>query len=169
MNPKFLYGFIGLLLIGFVGLVVVNKQTAPPRPGIAHSDKGRQHVEQKSYSTNEPPTSGDHADPIAWGVYETEQRDDQLIHNMEHGGIVVTYRPDLPQNELAQLRQLLSTPFSETGFEPKKIVIAPRKTNKAPIVLSSWQRSETLQSYDKQAIMTYTKRNLGKSPEPLAS
>ncbi len=90
MNPKFLYGFIGILFIGFAVLVVISKQSETPRPGVAHKDEGRQHVEQKSYSTNEPPTSGDHAEPVAWGVYETEQRDDQLIHNMEHGGIVVT-------------------------------------------------------------------------------
>lgn len=169
MNPKFLYGFIGILLVGFAVLVFTSKQAETPRPGIAHNDKGRQHVEQKSYSASEPPTSGDHAAPVAWGVYETEQRDDQLIHNMEHGGIVVTYAPDISENELAQLKGLLAKPFSEPRFAPTKIVLAPRKLNKASIVLSSWNRSETLDTFNKEAVMTYVKRNLGKSPEPLAS
>jgi len=169
MNPKFLYGFLALLLVGFGALVIVNKQSETPRPGVAHADKGREHVEQKNYSGSELPTSGDHADPVAWGVYETEQRDDQLIHNLEHGGIVATYRPDISDNELSQLKQLLAKPFSESGFEPTKIVIAPRKLNEAPIVLSSWQRSEKLNTFNKETVMTYVKRNLGKSPEPLAS
>lgn len=170
MNPKLLYGFIGILLVGFAALIVLSKQSEAPRPGIAHKDEGRQHVEQKNYSGSELPTSGAHAaSPVAWGVYDTDQRDDQLIHNLEHGGIVVTYRPDIPTNELTQLKQLLAEPFSEPGFEPKKIVIAPRKQNKAPIVLSSWLRSESLQNYDKATIIKYVKRNLGKSPEPLAS
>lgn len=169
MNPKLPYGFIAVLLIGFGVLVFVDKKTETPRPGVAHEDKGREHVEQKSYTDSELPTSGPHASPVAWGVYETEQRDDQLIHNLEHGGIVVTYRPDTPEAELIKIKELLSKPFSEPGFEPTKIVVAPRESNKAPIVLSSWQRSETLQNYDKETVMTYVKRNLGKSPEPLAS
>lgn len=169
MNPKLLYGFIGILLIGFGVLVFTSKQSETPRPGVAQKDQGRQHVEQKSYTASEPPTSGDHASPVEWGVYETEQRDDQLIHNMEHGGIVVTYRPDTPMSELTELKQLLAKPFSEPGFAPTKIVIAPRETNKAPIVLSSWQRSESLETFNKETVMTYVKRNLGKSPEPLAS
>lgn len=169
MNSKFLYGFITVLLVGFVALIVVNKQSETPRPGVAHEDNGRKHVEKKEYSEGELPTSGDHASPVAWGAYETEQRDDQLIHNLEHGGIVVTYRPDISESELAALKRLLIKPFSEPKFQPTKIVLAPRATNKASIVLSSWQRSETLQSFDKGKVMKYVKRNLGKSPEPLAS
>ncbi len=168
MNPKFLYGFIGILLVGFAGLVVVSKQSETPRPGVAHADEGRNHVEQKNYTEDEVPTSGDHAAPVAWGVYETEQRDDQLIHNLEHGGIVVTYRPDIPTNELGELKRLLSKPYSEPKFAPTKIVLAPRPANKEKIVLSSWQRSQSLDVYDKNLVINYVKRNLGKSPEPLA-
>ncbi len=169
MNPKVLYGFIGILLVGFAVLVITDKQSETPRPGVTHSDKGREHVEQKNYSEEELPTSGPHASPVAWGVYAIEQRDDQLIHNLEHGGIVATYRPDIPKAELTKLTQLLSKPFSESGFEPTKIVIAPRKLNEAPIVLSSWQRSQKLNTFNKETVIMYVKRNLGKSPEPLAS
>ena len=140
MNPKFLYGFIGILLVGFAALVVVSKQSEPPRPGIAHTDEGRKHVERKDYSDNELPTSGDHASPVAWGVYETQQRDDQLIHNLEHGGIVVTYRPDIPSSQLNDLKRLVSKPYSEPKFAPTKIVLAPRPANEESIVLSSWQQ-----------------------------
>lgn len=168
MNPKLLYGFIAVLFVGFAALVVVSKQSETPRPGVAHADEGRKHVEQKNYSESEVPTSGDHASPVAWGVYDTEQRDDQLIHNLEHGGIVVTYRPDIPTSELSELKRLLLKPYSEPKFAPTKIVLAPRPANKEKIVLSSWQRSQSLDVYDKGLVINYVKRNLGKSPEPLA-
>ena len=42
-----------------------------------------------------PPTSGPHwrhaADP---GFYGTELPDEELVHNLEHGQIVVSYNPD---------------------------------------------------------------------------
>lgn len=169
MNPKVTYGLIGLLVIGFAALVIWNKQAETPRPGIAQKDLGRQHVEEKSYSSSQLPTSGPHASPVKWGVYESEQRDDQLIHNMEHGGIVVTYKPGISDTELSQLTRLLGSPFSEPKFAPTKIVLAPRSKNQSQIVLSSWRRSQSLETYNKETIIMYVKRNLGKSPEPLAS
>jgi hypothetical protein len=106
--------------------------------------------------------------PVSWGVYDTEVRDDQLIHNMEHGGIYISYQPSLPKEQVEKLKELLSAPFSDPQFQPRKIVLAPRVENKSPIELSSWRRSEALASYDQQKIKDYITRNLGKSPEPLA-
>ncbi len=44
-----------------------------------------------------PATSGPHWDPSGianWGVYSTPQPETQLIHNLEHGGIVIWYDAD---------------------------------------------------------------------------
>ncbi len=162
---------IGAIVIAFGGALVIgkiNRPPEPPRPGIEQADHGREHVNSKEYGGDQPPTSGSHANPVAWGVYDTEVRDDQVIHNMEHGGIYVSYQPGLPKDQIEKLTQLLSEPFSDQKFQPKKIVLAPRATNKSPIELSSWRRSQTLASYDQAKIEDYIKRNLGKSPEPLA-
>ncbi len=43
-------------------------------------------------------TSGPHWDPSGianWGVYTTPQNESQVIHNLEHGGIVIWYDPAL--------------------------------------------------------------------------
>ena len=162
---------LATVVVGFIAFIIVSKITAPPeppRPGIEQADHGREHVSSKEYGGDQPPTSGSHANPVAWGVYDTEVRDDQAIHNMEHGGIYVSYQPDLPQDQIEKLKKLLSEPFSNPEFQPKKIVLAPRAANKSPIVLSSWRRSESLASYDQKKIEEYITRNLGKSPEPLA-
>ncbi|MFZ2126424.1 MAG: DUF3105 domain-containing protein [Candidatus Microsaccharimonas sp.] len=162
---------LAVIAVGFTGTIVavkLNGPPEPPRPGTEQSDNGREHVDSKEYGGDQPPTSGPHASPLAWGVYGTEVRDDQVIHNMEHGGIYVSYRPDLPQNEIAKLQALLSEPYSNPEFKPTKIVLAPRTANASPIELSSWQRNEKLQTYDQAKVEEYIKRNLGKSPEPLA-
>lgn len=171
MTIRPLPAVLAVAVLGFVVVVVVGKMTAPPeppRPGVEQSDYGREHVKNKDYDGDQPPTSGPHASPLAWGVYKTEIRDDQVIHNMEHGGVYISYQPNLPKDQIEKLKKLLSQPFSDPKFQPKKIVLAPRAANESPIVLSSWLRSETLIAYDQKKIEDYVTRNLGKSPEPLA-
>ncbi len=170
-NKKF-YIALSVIVLGFVGLIVFAKLGAPPeplRPGVEQKDLGREHVPSANYGGEQPPTSGSHASPVSWGQYDTEVRDDQIIHNLEHGGVYVSYRPDLSKDQVTKLVELLTEPFSDSKFQPKKIVLAPRANNKYPIELSSWLRSETLTSYNKDAIKDYIVRNLGKSPEPLAN
>lgn len=162
---------LAVIGLGFTGAIIVAKTNGPPeppRPGVEQSDHGREHVNSKKYGGDQPPTSGSHASPVAWGAYDTEVRDDQAIHNMEHGGVYISYQPSLPKEQIDKLTKLLSAPYSNPEFQPKKIVLAPRATNKSPIELSSWRRSESLTSYDAKKIEDYIVRNLGKSPEPLA-
>lgn len=171
MTIRPLPAVLAVAVLGFVVVVVVGKMTAPPeppRPGVEQSDYGREHVKSKEYGGVQPPTSGPHASPVSWGVYDKEVRDDQAIHNMEHGGVFVSYQPSLSKDQIDKLKELLSEPFSNPEFQPKKIVLAPRAANKSPIELSSWRRSEALASYDQKKIEEYMTRNLGKSPEPLA-
>jgi hypothetical protein len=162
---------LAVIATGFTAAIIVvklNGPSEPPRPGTEQGDNGREHVDSKEYGGDQPPTSGPHASPLSWGLYDTEVRDDQVIHNMEHGGIYVSYQPSLPKDQIEKLTNLLFEPFSDSEFQPKKIILAPRAANKSPIELSSWRRSEELQSYDQAKVEEYIKKNLGKSPEPLA-
>lgn len=161
---------LATVVVGFIAVIIVSKITAPPeppRPGVEQSDQGREHA-RKEHGGDEPPTSGPHADPVAWGLYRTEIRDDEALHNLEHGGVYVSYRPDLPEDEVDKLKALLFAPYSDSEFQPRKIIMAPRENNKAPIVLSSWLRSEKLENFDAEKIKEYVTRNTGKSPEPFA-
>jgi len=169
MSNKIFYGFIALVVVGFIAFTITNKEPAKPRPGIEHSDNGRKHVQAKKYGGDEPPTSGDHAEPLAWQVYDQEVPDANVIHNMEHGGIYVSYRPDLPKDQIDKIKALFSKPYSNPKFSPIKAVVAPRAEDKAPIVMSSWTRSESFQSFDEAKMIEYYLANIGKSPEPGAS
>lgn len=56
---------------------------------------GQDHIQPTdplpNYNSN-PPTSGPHLSPAApWGAYDVELDDRQAIHNLEHGGVWITY------------------------------------------------------------------------------
>lgn len=171
---KVLIGAIALVVL-FFGAVFYMKVTQPEEPqiGTQTADEGRKHIAREE--SHEPyksdfPTSGPHyADdqsPTKWGVYEEELPDEILVHNMEHGGIVVTYKPDLASKEIQKLKKLFSTPYSNKDFKPLKAIVIPRTKNKDPITLGAWRYSLNLQIYDEQQLIAFYKQRLGESPEP---
>lgn len=168
MNLKIVLPIIAVVAIGVVVFARSSEKPEAPRPGIEHADDGRNHVQTKEYGGEETPTSGDHASPLAWQYYSTEIPDANTIHNLEHGGIYVSYRPDLPQEQVQRLRELFFEPFSDDKFKPTKAIMAPRAANKDAIVISSWRRSMTLESFDEAKLKEYYLANFGKSPEPSA-
>jgi len=169
MNSKLFYGILALLVIGFAVAAVTLREPKMERVGDEHDDDGREHVKSKDYGDGpEPPTSGAHADPMPWGVYDRELPDVNTIHKLEHGGIYVSYQPDLPKEQVQAMKDLLFAPYADQGFKPNKVILAPRAANKSPIVVSSWRRSIKLDTYNKDAIVEYYLANAGKSPEPLA-
>ena len=89
-------------------------------------------VTENCYTSN-PPTSGSH-DPVAvqWGIYDEPQRKEQLLHNMEHAGVVVWYNctgcedviselKDIVLGYLEDGRLLVMTPYPE--MEPDTIAL----------------------------------------------
>lgn len=174
MSNKFFIGLISLLTIGSLGFLLISKNNSPatPRPGIAHKDLGTKHVqgiENRPNEGGEPRTSGDHAfQPLPWQAYEQEIPDASVIHNMEHGGIYISYRPDLPKDQVEKIKALFFEPFSKKKFTPNKAIMAPRPQNESPIILSSWMRSMKLESFDADKMEQYYRLNVSKSPEPAA-
>ena len=174
MSNKFFIGLLSVMLVlsfGYITLKSKNREPQGERPGISQENHGQKHVAEgsKKYGGAIPPTSGDHASPVDWQAYDQEVPDLNIIHNLEHGGIVITYRPDLPADQVAKIKGLFFKPYSRKGFSPIKAVVAPRAANKTPIVVSSWTRYMELNSYDEQKMVDYYLQNYGKSPEPLAS
>lgn len=173
MSNKFFIAIILVGVVGMTGFVALKKQATQevPRPGVEHSDNGRKHVAAGTvkYGEGEPPTSGDHGSPVQWQVYNQEIPDENVIHNMEHGGIYISYQPGLPQEQVEKIKALFFDPFSKQDFKPNKALMAPRAANDSPIIMSSWRRSIKLDGFDEQKMVDYYLQNVGKSPEPSAS
>lgn len=81
-----------------------------------------------------PPTSGPHHGQTAvWGFYDEPVPLVQTTHNLEHGGVIIHYGPDVPKAEVDALR----TWYNETG-DPNGLVVSPLATNGDKITLSGW-------------------------------
>lgn len=78
-----------------------------------------------------PPTGGIH-NPV-WqncGVYTQPLQNEYAVHSLEHGAVWITYQPDLPQEQVDQLRELVSS--------RSYALLSPYPDLSAPVVASAW-------------------------------
>jgi hypothetical protein len=86
-----------------------------------------------------PPVGGDHAPE--WqncGYYNMPIRNENAVHSMEHGAVWITYRPDLPQDQVDRLKRLANG--------RTYVLASPYPGLAAPVVASAWGRQLQLDS-----------------------
>lgn len=155
-----------VLIFALNGKQADRSSQSPATPlGEAIPILGRDHVPEgtkiSNYNSN-PPTSGDHwPQPAEWGIYLSPLPDEQLVHNLEHGGIWISYK-DLDNNAITALGALAKK-------YPQAVVITPRAENDSKIALASWGRLDTFYVLDIERIEKFIKSNINNSPEPLAN
>ena len=95
-------------------------------------------LETKPKWNSSPPTSGPHYGvPAVWGSYDEQVPLVQTVHNLEHGGVVIHYGPDVPEAEVDKIaRVVLRTD------DPNGLIISPLSSNKDKITLSAWTAPE---------------------------
>jgi len=135
-------------------------------------DQGRNHINvgasHPAYNSN-PPTSGWHYEE--WeskGVYKKQQSDEGLVHNLEHGYIWISYRPDSDSEIINQLENFY-------GFG-KKIIVEPRKENDKVIALAAWgwldkfnpRSGDSLNETELKRIQDFIDAYMNQGPEPSA-
>lgn len=133
-----------------------------PLIGEAIAGQGANHVPEgtkEDYNTN-PPTSGPHyANSQPAGIYDKPVPDGNLIHSMEHGAVILWYKPDIPTSDSVKLKTIFSsTPIS------KKIMV-PRTSLDVPIALTSWGRLLKLETIDETQIKNFMETNEDRGPE----
>ena len=91
-------------------------------------------LETKPKWNSSPPTSGPHYGQTAvYNFYDEPVPLVQSTHNLEHGGVVIHYGPDVPEADVGKLRDW----YNETD-EPNGLVISPLPTNADKITLAAW-------------------------------
>lgn len=109
-----------------------------------------------------PPVGGPH-DPVwlACGAYDAPVRDENAVHDLEHGAIWITYRPGLAKADVAALAALL----------PDNGPLSPYVGLPAPVVVSSWGRQLELTGADDLRLPLFIAAfgDGHTSPEPFAS
>jgi hypothetical protein len=100
-------GIGAILLLGrgdrAAGLPLRRRRVLSTRHHRHAAGRRRRHPHRRGTTgsgyTSVPATSGQHwntaTSPGPWGVYSTAQRQERLLHNMEHGGIIIWYQPSL--------------------------------------------------------------------------
>jgi hypothetical protein len=100
--------------------------------------EGRNHVSgHVDYKTN-PPTSGNHNEiPAADGAYSEAPPMENLVHELEHGRVILWFQP----NATAQLKGQMKALFDEDDFH---MVLAPNmRKMPSQVAASAWGRSIT--------------------------
>ena len=173
-KSRMLIGGIVLGVVGITGVIVwIARMPKPVPPGDTFANLGQQHVTldyKFTYNSN-PPSSGPHyPDPANWGMYDYEVNDKIFMHNMEHGGIWISYR--LSTLEQAKAIDDLKSIVKE--FDGSQIVMGPRSANDADIAIAAWthvykfdltSKEDGLTDKQKENIRLFYRAYKNKGPE----
>ncbi len=144
-----------------------------PIQGLNHIPDG-----EKAEYNSSPPTSGPHyATSANAGIYDEPVPDGNLIHSMEHGAVILWYKPSgnandqsaegtesakidiLSKQNIERLKQIFSS------VSASKKIMVPRDSLDAPIALTSWGRLLKLQTLDEGQIKAFMETNENRGPE----
>jgi len=83
------------------------------------------------YNTN-PPTTGRHYEiPAQDGIYGQAPQGEQLVHNMEHGRVIIWVKPSLPAEQRADIRAMVED-------DSYQMVLVPRKNMPYAVAATAW-------------------------------
>ncbi len=160
-----------LLVVGF--LVVSNnrnkaQEAAGFETGSCNFDRnsdgdaglGRNHVPDPTYKVD-PPAGGDHSPTAApAGVYTAADTppDGQLVHSLEHGYVIIWYRPDLAAPDLAALQEL-------TKRHTRDVLLVPRASLAQPVAATAWHARLLCGDADVASLDKFVDQYVNKGPE----
>ncbi|BBE24341.1 membrane protein [Arthrobacter sp. MN05-02] len=156
-----IFGGIGAVILAViiaVTLVIVNqvqvnrdREAAASQPieGIQeYPDVTFNHVDAAVEYEQSPPVGGDH-NPV-WtncGVYTEPVPNENSVHSMEHGAVWITYDPEIGQEEIDKLTELVGT--------RSYVLLSPYPDLDTPIAASAWGLQLKVDSADDSRLATF--------------
>ncbi len=169
-----LYGSFGLVLAAIITAVAVAVSSSiQERNEAAEAAKRpisdvqtftgltRNHVQEAVDYPQQPGAGGDHS-PV-WtncGVYSEPVNEQRAVHSLEHGAVWITYRADLPADELDTLAELAKgKPY---------VLLSPVQDQVSPVTATAWGAQLTLQEAADERIATFIRAyaQSSEAPEP---
>lgn len=166
-----------------------------PLQGQKINDLGRGHIEigkEVQYNSN-PPTSGPHyADWIRAGVYDEPKDDRNLVHSLEHGYVVMSYRCTSVIATPGEARGKQSTQSGKIASSPadprnddvadcdnrkaqleeiynkkgkRKLIVAPRSNLDTKFALTAWTYLDKFDAFDMERIEKFIDAHRDSGPE----
>jgi uncharacterized protein DUF3105 len=128
-----------------------------------YPDQGRKHFANPSQTfkyNSFPPTSGSHdPTPAIWNAYDDPVDQRKLVHNLEHGGIVIQYGKDAPAATVDKLREFYLS-------DSNGLILAPLPRLGDKIALTAWTHLSTCTEFNEGAFSDFRDAYRAKGPEP---
>lgn len=182
--------FFSASLLAIVAFLVwLFVASSKPLPGQKQADQGRNHVAvgtSVEYNSN-PPTSGPHyEDWIRAGVYEIPKDDRNLVHSLEHGYVILSYRCRVaPEGGMSRLEEATagaspSGQFDTQGqcderknqlskvYEKKgkrKLIVVARPNLDTNFALTAWNYLDKFDTIDGSRIEKFIDAHRDQGPE----
>jgi len=106
-------------------------------------------ITERSHTTDDvtypqnPPAGGDHAPTwLACGVYDEPVRDENAVHDLEHGTVWITHDPGLSADDV----DALATQLPDNG------IMSPREDLPSPVVVTVWGAQLRLDGADDERL-----------------
>jgi hypothetical protein len=133
--------------------LAAGRQAAGSQGVKTFPNAGQNHIaanQQPSNWNSNPPTSGDHlGNPLPPGTYDNEQDMRALVHNMEHGYVVILHK-GIPKDDLDQLETFVE------DRDGSKLVLAPWSgLDSNGVALAAWQNLETMQRVNMDVVQAF--------------
>lgn len=127
-------GALVVVLIAAVTWVLIDDRPGTPSglTGlVSYSNISRDHVQGKVSYPQNPPVGGGHS--AVWqncGIYTSPIGNENGVHSLEHGAVWVTYRPDLPADQVKTLQDVVRG--------QKYGLLSPYPGLPGPVVVTAW-------------------------------
>lgn len=141
---RWIYIGVGIAIVLLLGALVYFVTNAPQPQAIQGVQTfgnipAGQHVEGPIPYAQTPPVGGPHNG--VWqncGIYANAIRSENAVHSLEHGAVWITYRPDLPADQIEQLRNL--------ARGQRYVLLSPFDGVPSPVVASAWAAQLQMES-----------------------
>ncbi|MBM6403275.1 DUF3105 domain-containing protein [Phycicoccus sp. CSK15P-2] len=153
-----------LAIVGVVGVTIARDVAdRPTLDAVQTYEVTANHVTTPVTYEQSPPVGGDH-NPV-WlncGVYDEPVPNEMAVHALEHGAVWVTYRPDLPADQVEQLVESVPDEY---------MVVSPYEDLPSPVVASAWGHQLRLEGVDDPRLAEFVReyRQGPQTPEPGAA
>ena len=154
---------LGVLIIG-----AWLAQTASAQIGRQMPDEGQQHISEGTPGKygHYPPTSGPHWPRVAaWGMHDEEVPPEIWVHNLEHGGIVILYRCEIPCPDLIrQLSEAFQT-FPKSKYGHVNLLITLYSKLQGRLAILAWTWIDEMLAFDRERLLRFYQAHVDKGPE----
>ncbi|MFC5450833.1 DUF3105 domain-containing protein [Paenibacillus aestuarii] len=128
-------------------------------------DYGRDHSEMPLKYEMKIPTSGTHSPhDLKFGFYTEKPPYEKLVHNLEHGDIIIYFHPDAPAELQDKLKYLANFKKAGAGV---LAVPNPDVPSDKEVVVNAWTKTMQLTTYDDASVGTFIYQYINKGPEQI--